>query len=70
MAKQYDEQRLFKNARTAYFKRFGFNANQPASDSGVEVIDGRDCFVLRNINGTLAIYRIVSDGRLRFTRAV
>jgi hypothetical protein len=66
MAKQYDEQRLFRNATTAYLKRFGFNANQPASDSGVEVIDGRDCFVLRNVNGPFAIYHIVDGERLRF----
>lgn len=66
MITQYDESKLFKHAITAYFRRFGSGANRPSNSSGVEEIDGRDCFVLRNINGPLAIYRILDSQHLLF----
>lgn len=53
-------------AFSAYFRRFGASANQPASSSRVERDDkGLDYVVLRNTNGVLAVYRIRPSGELK-----
>lgn len=39
---------------------------QPAEAlSGVETVGGRDYVVLRNVDATLAVYRVKTDGRLK-----
>jgi hypothetical protein len=41
-------------------------ADQPStSDSGTETHDGKRYVVLRNSKGTLAVYRVHHDGRLK-----
>lgn len=66
MMHKYDDDYLFNNARKAYFRRLGASANLPSNTSGIEEIDGEDYFVLRNINGPLAKYKIFNGARLRF----
>jgi len=41
---------------------------QPSSLSDVETIKGLDYVCLRNVNGTLAVYRVRNDGVLRRLR--
>jgi hypothetical protein len=58
-------------ARTiqAYYlarRRDGIIADQPStSDSGTEIHSGKRYVVLRNSKGTLAVYRVRHDGRLK-----
>lgn len=68
MNSTFDDDYLFNNARKAYFRRFGASAKQPANSSGIEQIDGQEYFVLRNINGPIAKYKILNGARLRFCK--
>ncbi len=65
----FDSDTLFNNARRAYLKRFGENADQPSNISGVEKVGGRELYVLRNSNGVLATYAIGKRGELSFVSA-
>lgn len=58
------EDDLIRRAYAAYFRAGG--TDQPASNlSGMRTVDGRRYVALRNINGTLAIYRVRNDGMLK-----
>ena len=63
---------LTTRAFAAYFReaktRGAYSPDQPANDSGIEQHDGRDYVVLRNVNGTLAVYRVRNDGLLKRLR--
>jgi hypothetical protein len=50
----------------AYLRSGG--TDQPANDSGVETIDGKDYVVLRNVGGVLAVYRVRTSGALKRLR--
>jgi hypothetical protein len=60
---------LLARGYLAYFreaKRQGWVASQPAeASSGLEQHDGHEYIVLRNVNGTLAVYRVRNDGFLK-----
>lgn len=58
-----EEQKLVKRAEKAYFKS-GAN-QQPANTSGISTHGGKEYVVLENVNGILAVYRILNDERLR-----
>lgn len=56
---------LVRRAYAAYF-RSADSVDQPAADiSGAETHEGLDYVVLRNVNGTLAVYRVRPDGVLK-----
>jgi hypothetical protein len=57
---------LIERAFAAWFR--SGETDQPAKDSGVESHEGRDYVVLRNVRGTMAVYRVKNDGRLRRLR--
>jgi hypothetical protein len=58
---------LIRRAYAAYFRRNGSRATVPSStDSAVEEVDGKSYVVLRNLSGTLAVYRVKVDGQLKF----
>lgn len=55
---------LLRRAYAAYFRAGG--TDQPnVQDSGVEKHKGLKYVVLRNVRGTLAVYRVKADGALR-----
>jgi hypothetical protein len=59
---------VMARAFAAYFKtakRDGYRADQPANYSDVMSADDRDYAVLRNCNGTLAVYRVRNNGYLK-----
>lgn len=43
-------------------------APQPSSESASETVGGRDYVVLRNLNGILAVYRVLPNGIKRLQR--
>lgn len=55
---------LTRRAFAAYF-RTGDSMDQPANTSGIVEHDGRRYVVLHNIRGTLAVYRVRTDGVLK-----
>jgi hypothetical protein len=68
-AQIYDDKDLLRRAYAAYYRGPGGNLRDiPASDSGVELHDGKYYVVLRNIHGVLAVYRVRSDGILKGLR--
>ena len=56
----------YNRALAAYFRSGGID--RPSSDSGEYELNGRHYVVLRNIKGTLAVYRVKNDGYLRRLR--
>lgn len=62
---------LVRRAMAAYYRagrREGFTDNQiniPANDSYLTEHGGREYVVLRNVNGTLAVYRVRTSGALK-----
>jgi hypothetical protein len=60
---------LLARAIQAYYvecRRQGVIADQPnPSDSGMEIHSGKGYVVLRNSNGTLAVYRLRHGGTLK-----
>ncbi len=58
-----DDKGLTRRAFAAYFRSGG--VDQPANTSGVVKWDGVWYVVLHNVRGTLAVYRVTKDGRLR-----
>ncbi|PYT29064.1 MAG: hypothetical protein DMG58_17105 [Acidobacteria bacterium] len=65
---QLDETELVKRAITAYCRgrsvvRQGFQ--KPGEDSAIEKHDGKSYVVLRNAGRVLAVYRVLSGGRIR-----
>jgi hypothetical protein len=54
---------LLRRALAAYFKSGG--QDQPAGDSGVKSVDGLDYVRLKNVGGTLAVFRVDTVGRLK-----
>lgn len=61
-----DDDELTRRALAAYFRAGG--TDQPSGDSGVVKRDEKLYVVLRNVNGTLAVYRVRNDGVLRRMR--
>lgn len=62
------EQELTSRAMRAYFataRTKGHRPDEPANDSGVEEHGDKLYVVLRNVNGTLAVYRVRNDGVLK-----
>jgi hypothetical protein len=57
---------LTRRAFAAYFRAGG--TDQPAGTSGQVEHNGRRYVVLHNVNGTLAVYRILNNGRLKGLR--
>jgi hypothetical protein len=56
--------RILQRAFAAFFRHGG--TEQPsASDSGVEKHEGLHYAVLRNVRGTLAVYRVRNDKMLK-----
>jgi hypothetical protein len=65
---QASNQELMARAMRAYFiaaRKEAGTPQQPANDSGVEKHGGKRYVVLRNIKGTLAVYRVRNDGVLK-----
>jgi hypothetical protein len=62
----YDESDLIRRAMSAWFRSGGID--QPANTSGVVEHEGKPYVVLKNVNGTLAIYRVRNDGTLKRLR--
>jgi hypothetical protein len=56
---------LTSRAFTAYFRRHGALADQPAGDSGVVEHEGLQYVELHNMNGLLAVYRVTNRGQLK-----
>ena len=56
---------LTSRAFTAYFRRHGELADQPANTSGVVEHEGLQYVVLHNANGVLAVYRVTNRGQLK-----
>ena len=70
-AQIYDDKDLLRRAYAAYFRSpdgSGHFKDQPASDSGVEVHNGKYYVVLRNARGVLMVYRLRNDGALKGLR--
>ena len=61
-----DDQDYLRRGIAAWFR--GGGNDQPANDSGVEDYKGKSYVVLRNVNSTLAVYRIRNDGILKRLR--
>jgi hypothetical protein len=59
----HDDEDLIDRAITAYFRRFGNEANQPSRSSSA--VEG-GFVVLENVNGELARYQITKRGGLRY----
>jgi hypothetical protein len=55
---------LTSRAITAYL-RSGDQMPQPSAASGLQDIDGKPHVVLINSNGTLAVYRVRTNGKLQ-----
>ena len=53
---------LTSRAFTAYFRRHGALADQPADTSGVVEHAGLQYVELRDANGMLAVYRVTNRG--------
>ena len=58
-----DDEDYLRRGIAAWFRGGGYD--QPANDSGVEDCNGKSYVVLRNVNGTLAVYRIRNEGILK-----
>jgi hypothetical protein len=54
---------LTRRALAAYFR--GGGTDQPAGGGNVIEHDGKLYVVLSNVNGTLAVYRVRTDGMLK-----
>lgn len=59
----YDESDLLRRATSAWFRSGGID--QPANSSGVVEHGGKPYVVLVNVNGTLAVYAVRDNGRLK-----
>jgi hypothetical protein len=57
---------LTRRAFAAWFR--AGNIEQPASTSGVREHEGKYYVVLENVNGTLAVYRVRNDEKLKRLR--
>jgi hypothetical protein len=58
-----DEKDLLRRAFAAYFRSGG--TDQPANTSAVREVAGLHYVHLSNANGTLAVYRVDTEGRLK-----
>ena len=58
------EERAFR----AYFRRFGKNADAPSQHLEQFTKKDKDYIRLSNVNGTLAVYRILNDNGLKFIK--
>jgi hypothetical protein len=57
---------IMQRAMRAFYRTDYAAMNQPSSsDSCMEHHQGRDYAVLRNCCGTLAVYRVLSSGKLK-----
>lgn len=68
LASASDNEPVINRAFAAYFRsaaREGGAADQPASDSHLCELDGRQYVVLVNAGGVLAVYRVRTDGILK-----
>lgn len=61
----FDDDDGLRRAFAAYFRTNGSYADIPSSNSGVAIHDGKRYVVLRNRGGTLAVYRVLNNGRLK-----
>ena len=61
-----EEREYVKRATAAWFRNGG--KDQPAGTSGVRDYNDKAYVVLENVRGTLAVFRIKPDGRLRHLR--
>jgi hypothetical protein len=59
---------LTRRAFAAYFRGASHDIDQPANYSGPAEFEGRQYVVLRNVNGTLAVYRVRTSGALKRLR--
>ena len=57
------EGELLRRAYAAWFRSGG--SDQPGSSSSVDVADDKQYVVLRNARGTMAVYRVRTDGILK-----
>ncbi len=65
--RSYDEHYV-NRAMAAYFRGAKLDSMPLQPNSGIsciEVHDGKNYVVLRNINGVLAVYRITTSGQLK-----
>ena len=63
-----NDEDYIRRATNAYFKTDGQGATQPSNTSGVAKHNGRAYAVLKNVAGTLAVYRIQPRGSLKRLR--
>jgi hypothetical protein len=63
-----DDEDLLRRAFAAYFRSGGPQAAIPSNNSEVRIHEGKLYVVLRNTNGTLAVYRVRNDGVLKGLR--
>lgn len=66
MAVTDTDEDLIRRAFAAYFRAGG--TDQPANESAVVERDGKRYVVLRNVRGTLAVYRVRTSGALKALR--
>lgn len=59
---------LLRRAFTAWFKAGGPYTDQPSNMSTVEAHASHWYVVLRNVRGTMAVYRVKNDGMLKRLR--
>jgi hypothetical protein len=57
---------LTRRAFAAWFRAGAID--QPANSSGVRMHDGKQYVVLENARGTMAVYRVRNDGKLKRLR--
>jgi hypothetical protein len=63
-----DEDELLRRAIAAHFRSGGEYADMPSRNSEVRDFEEKQYVVLRNVNGTLAVYRVRNDGVLKGLR--
>jgi hypothetical protein len=63
---QGETKNLLKRAFAAYYRSGeGEMPIQPSQYSDVETLDGKEYVVLRNVNGVIAVYRVMNSGQLK-----
>lgn len=65
------ETELVRRAFKAYYRRAaatGGQPMQPSRDSGVQELGGKQYVVLFNLNGLLAVYRVLNSGALKLLK--
>jgi ribosomal protein S27AE len=58
------EKRIFR----AYFRKFGKNADIPQQEIEYKKFNGKDCAILSNCNGVLAVYRLLDDDKVKLEK--